>query len=337
MQNAKSQFKIQKFKILKNELPQIQQNVSLKNYTTFKIGGKAEYFFVAKNKEDLIKAILVSKKLKIPFFILGGGSNLLVSDEGFKGLIIKFQNPKSKIQIKSKVQNPNIYVEAGVSLSLVVSKAVQNNLTGLEWAVGIPGTVGGAVRGNAGAFGKSMVEIVREVEVLEVKNEKLKVKNLRNKDCRFGYRESIFKKNKNLIILSTILQLKKENESEIKEKIKKYLNYRKRTQPLEFPSVGSIFKNPKSKIQNPNLLKQFPELREFNRKSEIPAGWLIEKCGLKGRQIGKVKFSEKHANFIINLGKGKAKDVMELINLAKREVKKKFDIDLESEICFLGF
>jgi UDP-N-acetylmuramate dehydrogenase len=256
-------------------LPGLKKNVSLKNYTTFKIGGPAKYFFEAKKKEDLIGAVIAAKKMKLPFFIFGGGSNILVSDEGFKGLVIKYGQP----------------------LSLYV-------FNGLEWAVGIPGTIQGAVWGNAGAFGKSMKDVVKEVEVFDLKNKKIKI--LKNKDCKFGYRDSIFKQNKNLIILSAKIKSKKSNPKKMKE----YLNYRKKTQPLNLPSAGSIFKNPKG----------------------FSAGELIEGCGLKGKRIGNVKISEKHANFIVNLGGGKAKDVMKLINLAKKKVKEKFGITLEEEV-----
>ena len=263
---------------IEKELPGIKKNISLSKYTTFKIGGKAKYFFAAKTKKDLIKAIVTAKKSKLLFFILGGGSNLLVSDRGFKGLVIKYGQP----------------------LSSYVSK-------GLEWAAGIPGTIQGAVQGNAGAFGKSMKNVVKEVEVFDTKTGKIKI--FKNKDCQFSYRNSIFKKNKNLIILSVKIKTRKSNV----KRIKQYLEYKKEKHPWNFPSAGSVFKNP------PGFL----------------AGELIQKCGLKGKRAGKAEISEKHANFIVNLGGAKAKDVKKLINLAKKSVKKKFKINLEEEIQFL--
>lgn len=283
---------------IKNLLPGIKRNVLLKNYTTFKIGGPAKYFFVAKNKEELISAISAAKKNHLPFFILGGGSNLLVSDKGFNGLVVKFGQP----------------------LSWYVSK-------GLEWAAGIPGTIQGGVYGNAGAFGKSMKDIIESVEVFDAETGKIKI--FKNKDCRFSYRNSIFRKKKKLIILSVRIKQQVSEGSEDGEedkvlfapkkvnakKIKQYLDYKKQTQPLNFPSAGSVFKNPKG----------------------FSAGELIEKCGLKGKKVGNVKISEKHANFIVNLGQGKAKDVIKLIKLIKKKVKNKFKINLEEEIQFLGF
>jgi len=257
-----------------------QRNILLRDYTTFKIGGRAKYFFAAKTKTELISAIKLAKEKKLPFFILGGGSNLLVSDRGFNGLVIKFGQP----------------------LSLYVSR-------GLEWTVGIPGTVQGAVWGNAGAFKKSMKDVVESVEVFNTETGTVKI--FKNKDCQFSYRNSIFRKKNNLIILSVKIKLKKNNT----KKIKQYLNYRKKTQPLNFPSAGSIFKNPNG----------------------FSAGELIEKCGLKGKKIGNVKISEKHSNFIVNLGNGKAKEVIKLIKLIKQKIKKKFGIELEEEIVILSY
>ena len=249
-------------------------------YTTFHIGGKAKYFFVAKNKDEIIKAIEWAKDKNLPFFILGGGSNLLVSDKGYRGLVIKFGEP----------------------LSLYVLK-------GLDWAVGIPGTIQGAVYGNAGAFGKSMKDAVKSVEVFDIKTNKIKI--FKNKDCKFSYRDSIFKRNKNLIIIS--VKIKTSPKANAFRRAGEYLNYKKNTQPLNFASAGSVFKNPPG----------------------ASAGELIERCGLKGKKIGNVKISEKHANFIVNLGGGKARDVKKLIKIIKTRVKKKFKIDLTEEIQFL--
>jgi len=223
---------------IKNLLPGVKENVSLKDYTTFKIGGKAKYFFVAKTKNELIKAIKVSKQLNLPFFILGGGSNVLFSDKEFKGLVIRVKN------VKFKIKNCVINAEAGAPLPLLVQKAQQNSLSGLEWAVGIPGTIGGAVYGNASAFGKAIGDLVKQVEVLDLKT--FKIKKLSKKECQFKYKDSIFKHKKNLLILSVISRLKKGNKEKIKENMKRFLTIRKETQPLNYPSAGCIFKNLKS-------------------------------------------------------------------------------------------
>lgn len=337
----------------KDFLKKIKKNISLRDYTTFKIGGEAKFFLKTKNKEELKKAIEWAKEKGLPFFILGGGSNLLVSDKGFKGLVIKIElrNLKNRSQ--------EIFAEAGVKLETLVKVAEKRGLTGLEWAAGIPGTLGGAIRGNAAAFNCSISEIIKEIEVLNTDN--LKWQIFKPKDLKFGYRDSFLKKRKNLIISSARLKLKKGDKKKIKEKIENNLRYRKENHPLEFPSVGSIFKNLKFQPSQFFLkyLKKFPELEKFKQKGEIPAAYLIEQCGLKGFQIGKVGISNKHSNFIINLSgisiynknwssqkkyltkenknqeKAKAKDVLKLIKLIKRRVKNKFDIELEEEIEYL--
>jgi UDP-N-acetylmuramate dehydrogenase len=301
------------FQKIKKKLPKVKTNISLAKYTTFKIGGKTKYFFIAKTKTDLILATNLAKKIKLPFFILGGGSNLLVSDKGFNGLVIKIEN------CKLKIENSQVTAEAGIPLSKLVNISVEKSLAGLEWAVGIPGTVGGAIYGNAKGFGKSMADVIKKVEFYNTKDQKIKV--LKNKGCQFGYKDSIFKHKKNLIILSSEIQLKKSKKKAIQKKIKEYLNYRQKTQPLNLPSAGSIFKNPQRRVAG----------------GWRPAGFLIDKCGLKGKKIGKAKVSEKHANFIVNLGGAQAKDVKKLINFIKKEIKKKFKIILEEEIQFLGF
>ena len=288
-------------------LPGIQKNIPLKNYTTFKIGGRAKYFFQAKSKEELIKAIKFAQSAKLSFFILGGGSNVLVSDEGYDGLVINFQFSISNFQ-KDKIT-----AGAGTKLEELVKASARTGLAGLEWAAGIPGTVGGAIHNNVAAFDNSVADVVKSVEVFDVSEPK--IKNIEAKNCQFSYKQTIFKENKNLIILSCILQLKPGKVKEIEQKIKHFLDYREKNHPLKFPSAGCIFKNP----------------------SGISAGELIEKCGLKGRKSGGAMISEKHANFIVNLDGAQAKDVLSLINLIKKEVKKKFDVELKEEIQFLGF
>lgn len=308
-------------------LPGIQKNISLKNYTTFKIGGSARYFFEAKTKENLISAIKVAKEYRLPFFVLAGGSNVLVSDKGYKGLVIKFEG------LESKIKKSTIHAGAGMKLSDVVSLSAKNSLAGLEWAAGIPGTVGGAVYGNAGAFWFSMQDLIKSVEVLDTKD--LKVKNLSPVKCEFSNKDSVFKHNKSLIILSVVLELKKGDRAQIKEKIKDYIGYRKKNHPLNFPSAGCVFKNYTPEVKNKNLFEKFPELVNFNKKGRIPSAYLIENCGLKGKKMGQAQISEKHANFVVNLGGAKASDVRKLIKLAKQKVKSKFDVTLEEEIQYL--
>jgi len=290
----------------------LRKNVSLKKYTTFRIGGRAKYFFMAKSEKDLFEVIRWAVRSETPFFILGRGSNLLVSDKGYKGIVIKIKFSAFKFK-RNKA-----FVSAGTEARKLVQASMEKGLSGLEWLSGIPTTIGGAIRGNAGAFGKNISNVVKKVKVLEVsKKGKLRIKNLSKRRCRFSYKQSIFKKNENLIILSAVLKLKKDKKENIKERIEKYLRYRKENHPNGL-SAGCIFKN-------------------YKFKGKLtPASFLIEKAGLKGEKIGSAQVSPKHANFIINLGKAKAEDVFLLIKTVKKKVKDKFGISLEEEIQYLG-
>lgn len=280
----------------------LRENVLLSEYSTFRIGGPARYLIEVDNAEDLKKVIQKVLELNLQFIVIGGGSNILFSSKGYNGLVIVFKSNNT-----FSINDNLIEVNASVSLNYLVNKL--NNYTGLEWAVGIPGTVAGAINGNAGAFGGEMSELIKQVKVLEVKDNQIIEKNFSKEDCKFSYRNSIFKNNSNLIIASAILELKKDSEENVKQKIKNNLSKRMSKQPKGF-SIGSIFKN----------------------GEDFSAGELIEKAGLKGLQIGDAKISDEHANFIINLGKATSDDVLELIKIVKKEVKEKFSIDLEEEI-----
>ena len=309
---------------LKTLLPEVKENVELAKYTTFNIGGPARYFFIAKTKQDLIKAIKIAKQNHLRFFILGGGSNLLVSDKGYEGLIIKIPARNASLRLRSDADGQNtIYMESGTLLSEVVANATNKGLEGLEWAVGIPGTIGGAIYGNAGGparscysvaggsvegNAKSIGDLVESVEILD-KN--LKIKKYTKKQCKFTYRKSIFKRN-NEIILSVVLKLKKGDIKKSKQIIKQISTERLQKLPKGY-SAGCIFKNP----------------------DKYNAGYLIDQCQLKGKKIGGAEISKKHANFIINSGNAKASDVLKLIKLIKQKVKLKFKISLEEEIQFL--
>lgn len=309
----------------------IQKNTSLANFSTFKIGGKADYFFLAKSKKDIIAAATWAKYKKIPFFILGGGSNVLFSDKGFNGLVIKAQNTKHKIK------NTKIIAEAGCPLQKLVQESIKNGLAGLEWAVGIPGTLGGAIRGNAGAFGGEMKDIIEKVKILEVGKYKLKIRELKNSECKFGYRESIFKIKKNWIILEAILNLKKGNKKELENIAKEFLKKRKEKQPLEYPSAGSVFKNVPLEKVPPRILEKFKEKIKKDPFPLLPAVVLIAETNLFGSIVGGAKISKKHPNFIINFKEANAKDILSLIKLIKKKVKQKFGVTLEEEIELVGF
>lgn len=326
---------------VKDLLKDVQENISLAQYTTFKIGGPARYFYIAKTAEEIVNAVKIAKSKEIPFYILGNGSNVLVSDAGFNGLVIKLQTTNYKLQAT------NIESDTGVNLAKLVVESAKAGLTGLEWAIGIPGTVGGAIVGNAGAFGHSISEFTESVWVLDT--ETLTERAVGNAECEFGYRSSIFqpkadqpradKECKNYVIIKTVLKLSKGDPEKIKGQIKEYLEKRKERHP-QGPSAGSIFKNP-SIAENQKafekLAKKFPEAEKFRAAGKIPAGWLVDELGLRGKKIGGAIISQKHGNFIINAGGAKAEDVIMLISLIKQKVRVNFGIQLQEEIQYVGF
>jgi len=311
----------------------IQKNVLLKNYSNYKIGGPAAYFLEAKSTEELKEGLKEWKNINLdskPIFILGGGTNILFGDNGYSGLVIH-------CEIKGiKLEEEKIKVGAGVLISELLDFCIENSLSGFEWAGGLPGTIGGALRGNAGAFGGETKDTT--VEVKSLNTDTLEELTRNNTDCLFGYRDSYFKTDKGSreIITEITLVLKNKDREEIRKKIFEKINYRREHHPLEYPNIGSIFKNLElTKI--PDLSKE--ELGQ-NVKTDpipvIPAARIINLCGLKGKRAGDAQFSEKHPNFIVNLGNAKASDVKALIEIAKKEVFEKFQIQLEEEVMEVG-
>ncbi|MFA5165772.1 MAG: UDP-N-acetylmuramate dehydrogenase [Candidatus Paceibacterota bacterium] len=292
------------------EIKQLLANVSesepLAKHCTYKIGGKARYFISVKNEEELLGAIKAAQGVGLVFYLIGQGSNILFPDEGLGGLVIKCEGVK--IDLASKEGDfEELEIWAGTPLAYVVKLFQERSLTGLEWASGIPGTVGGAVFGNAGSYVTEMQDRVESVKVFDINSAELKI--LSKQECAFAYRESIFKKEKNLIIISVRLRAAKGEAEKIAKSVDKYLADRMAKHQYDFPTAGSVFKNPPGNF----------------------AGALIEQCGLKGRAIGGAVIWDRHANFIINKDAASAKDVLALGELAKSEVKKKFGIELEYE------
>ncbi|HLM83918.1 MAG TPA: FAD-binding protein, partial [Candidatus Bathyarchaeia archaeon] len=284
----------------------IKENIPLAPYTTFKIGGPARFFCEAENEHEILEALKFAKEKDLPVFVLGGGSNVLVSDKGFDGLVVKINLNVWRFDLHDGGQTSIANCDAGCMLSKIVNESVKAGLTGLEWAAGIPGTVGGAVRGNAGAYGGCLADCVESVKVLEISNfSKVRPfpsssgavgipqgQTFSSQDCKFAYRDSIFKQNLNLIILSVELKLKKGDKAESGKKIKEILAARKGKQPMEFPSPGSFFKNPI--VKDEKLIQQFEtDAGQKIRDKKIPAPWLIEEVGLKGKKIGGAMVSEK--------------------------------------------
>lgn len=288
---------------------QIKYDEPMKNYTSFKVGGKADVLIKVKNEEELKSILECAIKRNIPYYIIGNGSNLLVLDEGIKGIVIK--NEITNIKIDKKEEN-EVYVKvgAGYKLGKLAYELANKEISGLEELAGIPGTIGGAVRMNAGAHGKEMKDIVKQITTID----KLGKKHiLSNKEAKFEYRNSIFSK-EDLIITEVILKLGKKKSTEIINEIKKYAKIRKEKQPLEYPSAGSTFK----------------------RGDTYITAKLIDECGLKGYEIGGAKISEKHAGFVINTGNASAKDILDLIEYVKKEVFKKFGKEIKMEVEIIG-
>ncbi len=315
---------------IKNLLKNAEENVSLAKYTTFRIGGPAKYFYTAKNAEEIKRAVEVAKELKLAYYILGAGSNILVSDQGFDGLAIRIKN--QEIIIKDN----EISSGAGAMLANLVGEAVNASLSGLEWMAGIPGTVGGAIYGNIGAFGGSIGEKIEKVEVLDPDG--LTLKWMGREECEFAYRDSIFKRSE-YIILSAALKLEKGDSQGIRSLIKEYIKKRGH-HPAGFPSAGSVFKNiviaENQKVFD-SLCKKFPELDKFKTSGKIPTGWFVEELGLRGKKIGGAMIAKEHGNFILNTGNAKATDVVVLTSLIKQKVRVNFGLQLEEEIQYVGF
>lgn len=279
-------------------------NEPMKKHTSFKIGGNADIFIKIKTIEELLWALKISKECNIDVTVIGNGTNLLVNDKGIRGIVLKLE-----LDNIEEIENGFI-VGAGVPIITLSMLAEKRGLTGLEFASGIPGTIGGAVKMNAGAYGGQMQDIITETTYID---ENLEIKTLQKEEHKFEYRETIFNI-KNWIIVSTKMILKNEDRNIIKEKMKSYSEKRKQSQPLNYPNAGSIFK----------------------RGEEFFTAELIDKCGLKGYKIGDAIVSEKHAGFIVNRGNAKAEDVIKLIQHIQKEVQKKFNKQIELEIKIIG-
>ncbi|MBI5206162.1 MAG: UDP-N-acetylmuramate dehydrogenase [Candidatus Firestonebacteria bacterium] len=280
-------------------------NALLRSYTTFQIGGPADIIIFPRDIEDLEKVMNLVYRTKLPFLILGNGSNFLVKDSGYKGIIICLKRYFNSININGH----NIDADGGVLLSVLSRKAQEAGLSGLEFAVSIPATLGGAIHNNASAFGQSIGDVVEQLEFVENKGN---LKKINRKELIFTYRKCTLPYSG--VIVKAKLNLKREAPSSILKKMEKNVENRNKLQPVGFPSAGSIFKNPEGDF----------------------AGRIIEEVGLKGMVFGKAKVSEKHANFIVNTGGATADDVLHLIELIENKVYEKTGIKLEKEIEVIG-
>lgn len=276
----------------------------MSKHTSFKIGGKAECYIKTEKIEELQEVLKLANGNKIPLTIIGNGTNILVKDNGIKGIVVKI-NIKN-IEITSNI----VKVGAGNSLAEIAQILKKNELSGFEELAGIPGTIGGAIRMNAGAHGKEIKDVILRATAIDYEGN---IRQFTNPEMQFEYRNSIFSQEK-YIILDAELQLQKGNSEEIAAKMQEYATWRKEKQPLEYPNAGSTFK----------------------RGEGFITAVLIDQCGLKGYTIGGAQISNKHAGFIINIGNATAKDVLELVEVAKKQVLEKFGHEIQLEIEVIG-
>lgn len=273
----------------------------MRRHTTFKIGGPAKYYLEPRDIRQLKLLLKAAKRYKIPVLVIGAGSNILAADQGLEAAVLRLAATVFK---KISGRNNNLTVASGVTLSRLLSLCRQRGLAGLEFLAGIPGTLGGALAMNAGIPQKNIADLVEDVRVMDYNG---KITTLKKKEIKFGYRSSGLAK---YIILNARLRLTKADKRQVKERIENYLRLRRAAQDNRRPSAGCVFKNHQG----------------------LSAGRLIDLCGLKGKRIGGASICGRHANFILNLGAARARDVLRLMDLARAEVKKKFNITLEPEI-----
>ncbi|HUQ85299.1 MAG TPA: UDP-N-acetylmuramate dehydrogenase [Candidatus Limnocylindrales bacterium] len=331
----------------------IKREFSLKNTLWYKIGGIAKYFITCYSRDDMLEALEFVKENKInKVFIVGLGTNLLFSDEYFDGAVIQIsanrhpeQSEGSQLDSSAKPQNDikvgddgSVEVFAGATMEDLCKFCFEQNLIGLEWAGGLPGTVGGAVRGNAGAYGGEIKDTLVSAEVLDYSTDELIVKTLTNDQLHFSYRNSLIKENKKMVVISAKFQLNK-TDSEGLEKARRIYEgnnqNRKDKHPLEYPNTGSVFINPREKEQVEKIISVYPDLKENVEKKwygKVAVAALIDRWGLKGYMVGDAQISEKHALFIVNLGHAKSADVLRVIDVVKEKFYDTFGFELHVEV-----
>lgn len=295
---------IEKLKaVMANE--NIKANEPMKNHTSFKVGGPADLLLFPQSKEELRKVLAVARASGMPFYIMGNGSNLLVRDGGYQGIIIN-----TKALKHTKTEGETLIAEPGISLKDLADIALAENLTGLEFASGIPGSLGGAVTMNAGAYDGEMKHVIKSIQVITADGS---LKNIPGNECDFGYRTSILQKN-DWVLVGIELQLKTGDYQAIADKMRDLNTQRQTKQPLEYPSAGSTFRRPVGYY----------------------AGKLVQDAGFKGYAIGGAQVSEKHSGFVINKGDATAADILNLIAAIQTAVKEKFNVDLKTEVIVIG-
>lgn len=310
----------------------IREYEPLSAHTVFRIGGPARFFIEAATAEDFLKALGAARESGLPFYILGAGSNVLISDKGFPGMVI---HPRGG---EIAFDGNRVRVSSGVPMAQAAAETLKKNLRGFEWAAGIPGTIGGSVVGNAGCFGGEMKDFLVSARVFSIASGK--IEEWPKKVFEFGYRDSILKRRPEIAVLDAIFEFKPGSAAEGIALVRDYTRRRINSQDIGAQSAGCAFKNiPWSRrdVDAGRMLARFPELAEFMDKPAIPAGFLIDRAGLKGRRVGRARISERHGNFILNAGGATAEEVLILIGIAKECVRRKFGLLFEEEIRYVGF
>jgi len=317
----------------------IQKDFPLSQILWYEIGGKTKYLLEAQNSEDIEEALSFIEKNKIKkVFVVGLGSNLIFPDDFFPGAVIRIVGLMKPSGNDFQIKNEFITVFAGTTLDNLITLSLVNNLTGLEWAGGLPGTVGAGIRGNVGAFGKEIKDNLFSVDVIKRKNKGYIHKTLKKSDLHFSYRNSLVKENKNLIIVSATFKLQPANPQTLTlvEKIyKTSINFREKHHPIEYPTCGSIFKNIAEIDHIKKIISIWPdtkELIETEWHGKVSMGYIIGRLGLSGYRIGNMQVSQKHNNFIVNLGAGKARDVITIIKKIQNKVQATFGFLPEVEV-----
>ncbi|WP_455538044.1 UDP-N-acetylmuramate dehydrogenase [Terrisporobacter sp.] len=284
----------------------IKVDEPMKKHISFRVGGPADFLVKPRTEEELSNVIKFAKKENIPFMVIGNGSNLLVKDGGIRGIVIELSSNFNDCEIEGNI----VKAQSGALLAIIGRNAMKNSLTGFEFAAGIPGTLGGALAMNAGAYGGEMKQVVKSVRLMDTDGNILE---LSNKEMKFEYRKSLLT-TKDYVVLSAVLELQPGNIEEIKETMADYANRRSTKQPLNFPSAGSTFKRPEGHF----------------------AAKLIDDCGLRGLTLRGAQVSDKHCGFVVNTGEATAKDILDLMFVVKSTVNAKFGIMLEEEVKILG-
>lgn len=316
----------------------IREHEPMSRHTNFRIGGPARFYVEARTAEEIAHATAAARDVGIPWFVLGGGSNTLAADAGFDGLVIQLASRDIR------VDGTRVIAGAGAISAAVARAAGDAGLTGFEWAISLPGTIGGAVRGNAGCFGGETKDVVESVSFFSPsrgEGEREGVGSMTNAQGGFAYRHSTFKEHPEWVILEATLVLRPDDPATCTARMTDMLVRRKTKQPLERPSAGCLFANVEVKTLNAEQLDRLEAAtngawRTVAHDGQIPTGWLIERLGLKGHRVGNVMVSEKHGNFVINLGGGTAADVCVLVDVVKQRAREAYGIELREEVQRLG-